>query len=44
MEQNSKKWDESEGVDKFLREIHGMSTFIDTKVGAPTAYIIKTVI
>ena len=38
------KWDESEGVDKFLREIEGMYTFIDTKVGAPTAYIIKTVI
>jgi hypothetical protein len=38
------KWDESVGVDKFLREIDGMYTFIDTKVGAPTAYIIKTVI
>ena len=38
------KWDESDGVDKFLKEIHGQYTFIDTKVGSPTAYIIKNVI
>lgn len=36
------KWDESNGVDKFLKEIDGQYTFIDTKIGSPTAYIIKT--
>ena len=38
------KWDESDGVDKFLKEIEGQYTFVDTKIGSPTAYIIKTVI
>jgi len=38
------KWDESDGVDKFLKEIDGQYTFIDTKISSPTAYIIKTVI
>jgi hypothetical protein len=37
-------WDESDGVDKFLKEIDGQYTFIDTKIGSPTAYIIKNVI
>jgi len=35
------KWDESEGVDKFLRDIEGQYKFVDTKIGSPTAYIIK---
>jgi hypothetical protein len=38
------KWDESDGVDKFLKGIEDQYTFIDTKIGSPTAYIIKTVI
>ena len=38
------KWDESNGVDKFLKEIEGQYTFFDTKIGSPTAYIIKLVI
>jgi hypothetical protein len=38
------KWDESNGVDKFLKEIEGQYTFIDTKVYAPTAYIMKHII
>lgn len=37
------KWDESDGVDRFLKEIEGQYTFVDTKIGSPTAYIIKTV-
>jgi len=37
-------WDESNGVDKFLKEIEGQYTFIDTKIGSPTAYIIKNVL
>lgn len=37
------KWDESDGVDRFLKEIEGQYTFIDTKIGSPTAYIVKTV-
>jgi hypothetical protein len=37
------KWDESNGVDKFLKEITGEYIFNDTKIYAPTAYIIKTV-
>jgi hypothetical protein len=37
------KWDESDGVDKFLREIDGEYLFIDTKIGSPSAYLIKTV-
>jgi hypothetical protein len=36
------KWDESDGVDKFLKEIEGQYTFVDTKIGSPTAYIVKT--
>jgi hypothetical protein len=35
------KWDESDGVDKFLREFEGQYKFVDTKIGSPTAYIIK---
>ena len=38
------KWDESDGVDKFLKEIEGQYTFVDTKIGSPTAYIVKTMI
>jgi len=38
------KWDESNGVDKFLKEIDGQYTLFDTKIGSPTAYIVKTVI
>lgn len=38
------KWDESDGVDKFLKEIEGQYTFFDTKIGSPTSYIIKLVI
>jgi len=37
------KWDESNGVDKFIKEIEGQYRFIDTKIGSPTAYIIKTI-
>ena len=35
------KWDESDGVDKFLKEIPGEYEFIDTKISSPTAYIRK---
>jgi hypothetical protein len=35
------KWDESNGVDKFLKEISGQNALIDTKIYAPTAYIKK---
>ena len=38
------KWDESDGVDKFLKEIEGQYEFIDTKIYAPTAYLKKLVI
>jgi hypothetical protein len=38
------KWDESIGVDKFLREIEGQYAFIDTKVFSPSAYIRKLVV
>jgi len=38
------KWDESDGVDRFLKEVEGQYTFVDTKIGSPTAYIIKRVI
>jgi hypothetical protein len=38
------KWDESDGVDKFLKEIEGQYSFIDTKIGSPTSYIIKLII
>lgn len=38
------KWDESNGVDKFLKEIDGHYKFVDTKIGSPTAYIQKLVI
>ena len=38
------KWDESDGVDRFLKEIDGQYTFIDTKINSPTAYIIKNAI
>jgi hypothetical protein len=37
------KWDESDGVDKFLKEIDGQYIFHDTKTINPSAYIIKTV-
>jgi len=36
-------WDESNGVDMFLKEIEGEYEFINTKIIAPTAYIIKLV-
>jgi len=36
------KWDESDGVDKFLKEIKGDYEFFDTKISSPTAYIKKT--
>jgi hypothetical protein len=35
------KWDESEGVDRFLKEIPGEYEFIDTKISSPTAYLRK---
>ena len=38
------KWDESNGVDKFLKEIEGQYAFFDTQIGSPTADIIKIVI
>lgn len=38
------KWDESNGVDKFLKEIEGQYIFFDTKISSPTAYIHKIVI
>ena len=38
------KWDESNGVDKFLKEIEGQYEFVDTKIGSPSAYIVKLVI
>lgn len=38
------KWDESDGVDKFLKEIPGQYEFVDTKIFAPSAYLIKIVI
>ena len=34
-------WDESNGVDKFLSEIEGQYELIDTKIFAPTLYILK---
>jgi hypothetical protein len=37
------KWDESDGVDKFLKEIDGQYIFYDTKTINPSAYMIKTV-
>jgi hypothetical protein len=36
------KWDESDGVDKFLKELPtGQYEFIDTKVISPSAYLKK---
>jgi len=35
------KWDESNGVDKFLAEIKDEYEFFDTKIYSPTAYIRK---
>lgn len=37
------RWDESSGVDKFLKGIENEYKFINTKVIAPTAYIVKLV-
>jgi len=37
------KWDESDGVDKFLEEIKGEYEFFDTKIFALTAYIRKLI-
>jgi len=37
------KWDESDGVDRFLKEIPGEYEFIDTKISSPTAYLRKIV-
>ena len=36
-------WDESNGVDKFLKEIEGEFEFVHTKIISPTAYIKKLV-
>lgn len=35
------KWDESNGVDRFLYEISGQYEFIDTKIYSPSAYLKK---
>lgn len=37
-------WDESIGVDSFLKEIDGQYISVNTKISSPTMYIIKTVI
>jgi hypothetical protein len=37
-------WDESIGVDAFLKEIEGQYVSVNTKIGSPTMYIVKTVI
>ena len=37
-------WDESDGVDKFLKTIEGQYTFINTGISSPSAYIKKLVI
>jgi hypothetical protein len=37
------RWDESSGVDMFLKEIEGQYNFVNTKIIAPTAYIVKLV-
>ena len=38
------KWDESNGVDKFLKEVEGQYEFFSTKVPGPSAYIKKLVL
>ena len=38
------KWDEGQGVDRFLKEIPGEYEFIDTKICSPTAYIRKLIL
>ena len=35
------KWDESDGVDKFLKEIEGSYKLVNTKICNPSLYIIK---
>jgi len=37
-------WDESIGVDAFLKEIEGQYLTVNTKIGSPSMYIVKTVI
>jgi hypothetical protein len=37
------RWDESSGVDMFLKEIEGQYNFVNTKIIAPTTYIVKLV-
>lgn len=37
-------WDESIGVDSFLKEIDGQYISVNTNISSPTMYIIKTVI
>jgi hypothetical protein len=37
-------WDESIGVDAFLKEIEGQYVSVNTKIGSPSMYIVKTVI
>jgi hypothetical protein len=37
-------WDESIGVDAFLKEIEGQYVSVNTKIGSPSMYIIKTLI
>jgi hypothetical protein len=38
------KWDESNGVDKFLKTIEGQYVFVNTNISSPSAYIKKLVI
>ncbi len=38
------QWDESNGVDKFLKEIDGQYEIVNTKIISPTLYIIKTIV
>ena len=35
------KWDESDGVDNFLKEIPGQFKVVNTNIISPTMYIIK---
>ena len=37
-------WDESDGVDMFLREVKGQYILINTQISSPTLYIKKNVI
>jgi hypothetical protein len=35
------QWDESDGVDKFLKEIPGCYRIVNTHISSPTMYIVK---